>query len=384
MEDKNRIEKARGYYCLGSDKDKQMLADIFPELRESEDERIIQNLIDAFTEYKKSGGVDFHGIEINTLLAWLEKQKEQIEELSTRLNGLMQEYVKSGKDEEEQEHRLKCYQLFWDALGDSEFFKQKEQKPVKLDDDTEVGLDRALQIVKDAKGNLCGYQSDDGIYECCHAIQTLERILKNGIEQKPAEYLDKDKVYAIMNKLHRLSFSQLIPINSDEFKKIGEITSDVRSLLDYPIAQKLKDEVDENVELTPFESALFSAFSDAWQEYMRGEAVNVAQWAKEHSEELLEVAKEDSVKWSEEDEQHLEWLCRIVHSRKVHGELSLAEESELGKWMDKWLNHNPNPRWKPSEEQMNVLKEAIFYFGNSWVSHKQEVLESIYNDLKSL
>ena len=54
-----------------------------------------------------------------------------------------------------------------------------QQKPVKLDDDTEVGLDRALQIVKAAKGTLCGYQSDDGIYECCHAIQTLERILKN-------------------------------------------------------------------------------------------------------------------------------------------------------------------------------------------------------------
>ena len=69
--------------------------------------------------------------------------------------------------------------------------EQKEQKPVKLNDDTEVGLDRALQIVKAAKGNLHGYQSDDGIYECCHAIQTLERILKNGIEQQPDADLEK-------------------------------------------------------------------------------------------------------------------------------------------------------------------------------------------------
>lgn len=71
--------------------------------------------------------------------------------------------------------------------------KQKEQKPVKLNDDTEVGLDRALQIVKDAKGNLYNYQSDDGIYECCHAIQTLERILKSGIEQRPAEWSEEDE-----------------------------------------------------------------------------------------------------------------------------------------------------------------------------------------------
>ena len=56
---------------------------------------------------------------------WIERQKKQTEELSTRLNGVMQEYVKAGKDEEDQEHRLKCYQLFWDTLGDSEFFKQK-------------------------------------------------------------------------------------------------------------------------------------------------------------------------------------------------------------------------------------------------------------------
>ena len=33
-------------------------------------------------------------------------------------------------------------------------------------------------------------------------------------EQKPAEYLDRDKVYAIMKKLHNLSFSQNILINS--------------------------------------------------------------------------------------------------------------------------------------------------------------------------
>ena len=72
--------------------------------------------------------------------------------------------------------------------------RQKEQKPVKLNDDAEVGLDRALQIVKAAKGNLYGYQSDDGIYECDNAIQTLERILKNGIEQQPAEWSEEDKM----------------------------------------------------------------------------------------------------------------------------------------------------------------------------------------------
>ena len=44
-------------------------------------------------------------------------------------------------------------------------------------------------------------------------------------------------------------------------------------------------------ELSDFEAALFSAFSDGWQQYLHGEEVDVAQWAKEHSAELLEAAK---------------------------------------------------------------------------------------------
>lgn len=46
-------------------------------------------------------------------------------------------------------------------------------------------------------------------------------------------------------------------------------------------------------ELSDFEAALFSAFSDGWQQYLHGEEVDVAQWAKEHSAELLEAAKQN-------------------------------------------------------------------------------------------
>lgn len=45
--------------------------------------------------------------------------------------------------------------------------------------------------------------------------------------------------------------------------------------------------------LSDFESALFTAFSDAWQQYLLGEKVNVTQWVKEHSSELIEIAKQN-------------------------------------------------------------------------------------------
>ena len=47
----------------------------------------------------------------------------------------------------------------------------------------------------------------------------------------------------------------------------------------------------QDAELTDFESALFTAFSYAWQSYLMGEEVNVVQWVKENSAGLLEAAK---------------------------------------------------------------------------------------------
>ena len=119
------------------------LDEIFPELKKSDDERIINAISVAICGETAMTILELNKVKLDDALAYLEKQKEQ--------------------------------------------------KPVKLDDDTEVGLDRALQIVKHARGNLRGYQSDDGIYECDHAIQTLEHILKNGIEQKPTGASEEDK-----------------------------------------------------------------------------------------------------------------------------------------------------------------------------------------------
>lgn len=61
----------------------------------------------------------------------------------------------------------------------------------------------------------------------------------------------------------------------------------------------------------------------------------------------------EGAKWSEEDEKMLKWLCRIIHSRVVNKELSLAEESDLGKWIDKWINYEPQPvqKWDEFDEE---------------------------------
>lgn len=62
-----------------------VLAAVIPELRESEDERIRARLIEYFKGflegyedcYKDGGRVKWEGLDVKSILAWLEKQKEQ-------------------------------------------------------------------------------------------------------------------------------------------------------------------------------------------------------------------------------------------------------------------------------------------------------------------
>lgn len=156
--------------------DIEQLTDIFPKLAENEDERIRKNILvlvkkhtvnhercqmEAYLEKQRElpfvkdvvlgypGHYFYDGEKMHFCgsPAMEEKQKEQPkEELVYRLNGLMQEYIKEGKDDEEKEHRLKCYRLFWDSLEDANFFEQKEQKEIPLmNGDADLYFDNWIQ-----------------------------------------------------------------------------------------------------------------------------------------------------------------------------------------------------------------------------------------------
>jgi len=143
--------------------------------------------------------------------------------------------VKESKDKRMRKAALEGIEylernLGWDAIGDTDILDVKEylekQKEIPLmNGDVDLYFDTWNQNQTNPSKRQC---FEEG-------IRYAQRLQK---EQKPAEYLDKDKVYAIMKKLNKLAFSQLIPINSDEYKEINEITGDVRRLLDYTIEQK--------------------------------------------------------------------------------------------------------------------------------------------------
>ena len=163
-----------------------MLSNIsFLELKESEDEKIRKVLvyfIQKEKEYMESKVKPENSPELMFLmdaLAYLERRKEQKPALTPE--RLRPKFAVGDTicrpmycDHTVREIYVRCndpvYVCVTDegleshiSFSEQDEWERKEQKPVKLDDDTEVGLDRALQIVKAAKGNLCGYQSNDGI-----------------------------------------------------------------------------------------------------------------------------------------------------------------------------------------------------------------------------
>lgn len=72
------------------------------------------------------------------------------------------------------------------------------------------------------------------------------------------------------------------------------------------------------------------------------------------------------------------WAC-VRDSEEYTG----TEKVCIRQFLDR-CNPVSQPHWKPSEEQMKIFQEAVVYFGTSWISRKQKILESLYEDLKRL
>lgn len=173
-------------------KEIEVIHTLIPELIISEDERIRKWLIDYFKSVGKSW--IHRDISPEQILSWLEKQKEQ---KSTKINEyeIIKKHITYDILSSEVNKRLK--ECGWYVT---------DEKPTEWDEYTKINLDRALQIIKDAKGTLRGYQSDDGIYECDKAIECLEHFLYRGLEiEKPTECLkaERDGWYVCIKDYYR-------------------------------------------------------------------------------------------------------------------------------------------------------------------------------------
>lgn len=309
---------------------------IFPELKESEDEKIMKRIHLCLDECVHSDII--RDYERDECLTYLEKQKE-----SLHISETCKENADSFTDEDERIRKELIEQVQFIIPDKSEFdeegnilpaYKQRidkyvdcleKQKPAKWSEDIKTNLDRALQIVKAAKGNLQGYQSDDGIYECDKAIETIELILQNGIEtRKPAEW-------------------------------------------NFPYG--VKETVDKLI-----------AIAECLE--MDGDCLLNGHTGTECGKFLRELARKQveckSVEWSEEDEDMRDTIIRDL--KRLGGDIvniKSAYKAEID-----WLK-SLGPSWKPSEEQMEALRRAVNKLAKSDVADSVR-LSIMFDNLKKL
>ena len=88
----NALKWARGIYPKAAGAFKEDLEHIFPELAESEDERIRKTLLDHFKQNRDEGDYDerWNGLSYDSIITWLEKQGSTILSNSSNI----------GKDEQ--------------------------------------------------------------------------------------------------------------------------------------------------------------------------------------------------------------------------------------------------------------------------------------------
>ena len=236
-----------------------------------------------------------------------------------------------------------------------------EQKPVELDEDTKMNLDRALQIIKKAKGNLQGYQSDDGIYECDKAIECLENFLYHGIEiEKTAEWRDVELTF-----------------RGEEVKVKRQFFRDDKG------HEYSTTEQDEDV---------------AWHA--------LRAWCEKKGVSLYDLYPREE--WSENDKDFINML--ILHFNYLINKggdsvetyksyikglksippqphtVSIKDATKFGnleyeRGVKDGIQSEKSRQWKPSEEQVEALDDTIFF--EKTVFRKKKLV-SLLEDLKKL
>lgn len=297
---------------------KEFLDLVFPELAESEDERIRRWLSDILDE--SNWGKDWPYTK-QQVINYLEKQKEN----PKSADSIQSDCVSDAKCEDR-----------WHKVTDS-----------LPDNGREV-------LAKDKLGNilLARYDGegwavsvyDDEDYRCHNGISKWCEIpLEKQKEQKPAKWSEEDErlLKTTLECLNYISCQSKVPV-VNWLKSLPER---------FNLQPKQEWSEDDSLHLT---NAILCAESE-W-----GVESHTAKWLKSLRPQLKE--------WSEEDEDYMNAIITIINRETALYPKGGATENlnnDLIAWLKGRLkSFRSQPHWKPSEEEMQALSWAINYFAD--------------------
>ena len=369
---KEALERASKYYNTNTNKGyREIFEDIFPELKESEDERIRKGIICGMNALKEQHKETFASIPINDCIAWLEKQGEQKQ-------GYDQKYI---ADIFEQAGLAKiARELANDNLTNAlqytmiKLSKKQGEKPVEQD--TEIhDLWVYIREWNEKFGRLP--KDEDELAAC------VDYVMKR---QKPTDKVEpKFKVGDLIHNKWSNHSKEIVAVDDYQYTlndgtpalpfKVDIKEQDNWELVEQKPAWSKEDEKKIMWLVRLISTAGFRELDNDKMPCSRSELLD---WLKSLKDRFQLQPKQE---WSEYDKIQLSEAIQMI---EANGTWIRSEDAV--KKVSNWLK-SLKPHWKPSEEQMEALCNVAFEFGNSCLSpysDNDKELVSLYNDLKKL
>ena len=412
-----------------SKQQKENIEIIFPELRESEDERIRKELLESFKYQQRESRTDkewLNGIKLSEVVAWLEKQGEQPQG-KTALEAIKEEKV-------DNQNRLKpadkvepfdkfagltdfertladiCIGWIGEEPGWKEYIKDNADVLLKIAIEKFNSVQDASFEQKPVDKIEPMFKVGDWVVDNCGYVWKIEGILNQfyilegveGGESRPTiEWVNKtfhlwtiqdakdgdvliasdDSVFIYAGSTDRHAQFYIALSKYGDFNTEGGNWEDKNCVK--PATKEQRD-------------TLMKAMADAgWKfdfekkELKKIHVIDEGKAEMDYCFTKMMNGEKVSSTWSEEDEymlnetiQHLEELIRIDKAKHLACDVQYYQRDI--DWL-KLLKERVQPQntWKPSKEQMRALHDMNLTGNISYAGQGQTLIE-LYNDLKKL
>lgn len=403
---KEALEQAKAFIEKGGEYIRQVMESIFPELKESEDERIRKELLEEIEfiiphddETDSEGLIlpSYHA-RIDRYKSYLERQKEQKpvkcidfdNEFENQVSHLIASVLNGEHEYSEGFVKYAVQSL----LG----YAQNELKPVEWSEKSreiqEPSYDELQRhqdelhdfkvfAAKQAREHHISFVHDFEWDNFC--AELLSYFKKKG--QEPAEwsypYGENETVDKLIAIAECLEMDGDCLFNGYTGTECGKFLRDLARKQIGCKSAEWSEEDETRLKVIKEELERFIMFNS----YGTPLSVDDIDWLKNLPERFNLPPKQE---WSEEDETHRFHLVGLLEEVQKWAEqdgmhhLCIARCEESLSWLK---SLRPQLHWKPSKEQMKQLENAMMLpeFGPMVTTKKQyPALETLYNDLKKL
>lgn len=346
------------------------LQDLFPELKESEDEKVRKEIQSVIEQLDKDTTICGKKYDYNQWLTWLEKQGESKSAGKMQVSEKLYEHIRNtcacidDALSSETLADVKDYisQANYDAQSAFDMIeKQGEQKPAdKVEPKFHQGEwitngDYTWKIVE-VKPLVYILQSQDG-----NIVDDTISHVDEQFHSFTIEYAkDGDVLYCESSGIEYIIILKQINNRSlDSYCRYNTVDG---FAIDVPRVMSIQN--NPKPATKEQRDTLLKAMTDAGYTF------------DFEKKELKKIEKESS--WSEEDEYRINRISDFIWKNRKGDTDEIYQQEQDVNWLKSFI---PQKQWKPSNVQMQALKEACDIY---WEPDGSDALYTLYEQLKKL